>query len=51
MTLRDVVARLEDIERKKAAKEYDYAPPMIADVERLRLDIEMYLLRAEEEEF
>jgi hypothetical protein len=45
MDLKEVVKRLEEIERKKAAKEYDYSPPMITDVERLRLDIEMYLLK------
>lgn len=47
MTLANVVKRLEEIERKKAAKDYDYGPPMIVDVERLRLDIEMYLLTHE----
>ena len=47
MTLREVVARLVEIERKKAAKEYDWAPPMIRDVEDLRLDIERYILKTE----
>ncbi len=47
MTLRDVLSRLLEIERKKAAHEYDWAPPMIHDVADLRLDIERYLLRTE----
>jgi predicted component of type VI protein secretion system len=47
MTLRQIVERLVEIERKKAANEYDWAPPMVRDVENLRLDIERYLLKTE----
>ncbi len=47
MTLREVAKRLEEIERKKAAHEYDWAPPMINDIAALRLDIERYLLKTE----
>lgn len=48
MTLADVVARLEAIERKKASGGYEWAAPMIRDVEALRLDIERYLLLTKE---
>ncbi len=45
MTLKDIVERLERIEQRKAADGYDNHYRLIDDVSRLKLDIEMHILK------